>query len=280
MTPDEPDLDEIDEPDVDELARLAGGLAQEAGVLVRDGRRGGIHDARSKSSPTDVATEWDRASEELLVTHIRASRPHDAIVAEEGSSTTGDSGISWLIDPIDGTTNYVYDLPLYGISVAACDALGPLVGAVYVPVTHELFTAIRGRGAERNGRPIRCSSQSDVSQALVGTGFSYLAARRAEQLVRLQRVLPAVRDIRRLGAASVDLCYVAMGRLDAYYEEGLSPWDLAAGQLVATEAGATLRAIDHGPVRPDSVLAAAPGVFDALQNLLVGGKPSGLPGIM
>lgn len=256
----------------DDLVRLAGGMAIEAGVLVRDGRRAGITETTSKSSATDVVTEWDRASEALLVERIVAARPDDAIRGEEGADRAGTSGISWLIDPIDGTTNYLYDLPLYGVSIAACDDAGPLAAAVYVPPTHELFTAVRGGGAERNGQPIRVSGQDDLSATLVATGFSYRSERRAEQLHRLAAVLPAVRDIRRLGAASVDLCYVAMGRLDAYYEEWLAPWDLAAGQLIAAEAGARLGSLDGGPVHHDSVLVSSPSIFDGLRNVLNQGK--------
>lgn len=253
---------------IQDLTALAAELASAAGRMVLDGRRAGVTDARTKSSATDVATEWDRASEAFLVGELARRRPDDAVIAEEGSTASGSSGLTWLLDPIDGTTNFVYDLPGYAVSVAATDADGPLAAAVYLPVTDELFTAGRGTGARRNGEPITCSTETDPAKALVATGFSYLVEHRRRQAQLAARLLAEVRDIRRLGAASVDLCYAAMGRVDAYYEEGLMPWDLAAGWLIAIEAGATVGAIDHGPARPDSVLAAAPGLFDWLRTAL------------
>lgn len=256
---------------VRELTDLAAELATSAGRMVLAGRLAGVSDARTKSSATDVATEWDRASEDFLVGELALRRPDDAVIAEEGSQTAGSSGITWLIDPIDGTTNFLYDLPGYAVSIAAADAEGPLAGAVYLPVTDELFTAGRGAGAYRNGEAITPTAETDPRRALVATGFSYSVERRRAQARRAAVLLGEVRDIRRLGAASVDLCYTAMGRLDAYYEEGLMPWDLAAGWLIAVEAGATVGAIDHGPARPDSVLAAAPALFEPLRAMLATG---------
>ncbi len=250
------------------LLELAVELATTAGRFVRDGRRQGVHDARTKSTATDVATEWDRAAEALLVGELARRRPHDGIVAEEGSAVRGTTGIDWVIDPIDGTTNFVYDLPGYAVSVAATDPSGSLAGAVYVPATDELFAARRGGGATRNGQPIRCATESRLELALVATGFGYRPERRRTQLAVVAHLLPRVRDIRRLGAASTDLCYAACGRVDAYYEVGLSPWDMAAGSLIAAEAGCRLGAVGGGPLRPDSVVAAAPGVYDDLQRLL------------
>jgi myo-inositol-1(or 4)-monophosphatase len=252
----------------DDLLRLASSLAIEAGDMVRAGRRAGVVAAETKSSMTDMVTEFDRASEQLLVTRIRATRPHDGIVGEEGSSTVGTSGVSWLIDPIDGTTNFLYDIPAWAVSVAAVDAEGPLAAAVYAPALGELFTARRGGGATLNGVPIACGRSADLSTSLVATGFSYVAARRVEQAARVARMIGHVRDVRRFGAASLDLCFVAMGRLDGYFEEDLGPWDLAAGQLVATEAGCRTGDFSGGAIRPGQALVANPSLFADLADLI------------
>jgi myo-inositol-1(or 4)-monophosphatase len=189
-------------------------------------------------------------------------------VGEEGTSTTGTSGIRWLVDPIDGTTNFLYGLPGYGVSIAAADEQGTLAGVVYVPALDELFAAHRGGGATLDGVPIRCGDRDDLSSALVGTGFSYLAERRSMQAARVTRMMPHIRDIRRLGAASVDLCFVAMGRLDAYFEEFLGPWDLAAGELIAREAGCVSGDFHGAPARPDEVVVTNGAMFGPLAQLI------------
>ena len=255
-----------------DLRSFAEELAVQAGSVALAGRRRlGVgqpvaHD--TKSSPTDPVTEFDRAAEQLIVGAIRARRPDDSIVGEEGADQTGDSGLAWHVDPIDGTANFVYDLPSWCTSVAVVDDDGSLAGAVYVPVTEELFSAARGHGATRNGHAIRCSSATVLAEALVGTGFSYAAERRAAQARRLVELLPAVRDIRRLGSAALDLCLVACGRLDAYFEEHLNSWDLAAGVLIAAEAGARTSDFDHGRAGTTATVAAAPGVHAALLELI------------
>lgn len=252
-----------------ELLTLATRLAVQAGRMVRDGRAAhGIAVRDTKSSNTDVVTEFDRASEELIVGGIRAARPHDSIIGEEGTSSRGTSGVSWLIDPIDGTTNFLYGLPGYAVSIGAKATTGDEVGVVYVPATDELFAAVKGEGATLNGRPIRCSTTHEPAVALVATGFSYLPTRRAAQAQRAAALLPQVRDIRRLGAAAVDLCYVAAGRLDVYYEEHLGPWDLAAGEVIAREAGCRSGSLDGGPVRPSSVLVANPALFEPMRAMI------------
>ena len=250
------------------LLDLAASIAREAGALVRSGRRDGVHTLTTKSSVTDMVTEFDRASERLIVRRLAAARPDDAIVGEEGTSTAGTSGVHWLIDPIDGTTNFLYDLPGYAVSIAAADAHGALIGAVYVPALDELFTARRGGGAMLDGVPIHCSDRSDLESALVGTGFSYLPQRRAAQADRVARLMPHIRDIRRFGAAAVDLCFVAMGRLDAYFEEHLGPWDLAAGELIAREAGCRTGDFHGAPVHPRQVLVSNPALFEPLAQLV------------
>jgi myo-inositol-1(or 4)-monophosphatase len=222
----------------------------------------------TKSSPTDVVTEADRASERLVVDALRAARPDDAVVAEEGGARAGTSGVTWVLDPLDGTTNYLFRIPAYAVSLAA-QVRGEAVAAVVLdPSRGEEFTALRGRGSWCNGVALRASRQDDLSRALVGTGFSYDAERRRRQAVVLAQVLPAVRDIRRVGSAALDLCWVACGRLDAYYEKGLGPWDHAAGELVAREAGARTGDLDGGPVSTEFALACSPALHDELAALL------------
>jgi myo-inositol-1(or 4)-monophosphatase len=252
-----------------ELLALAQRLAAEAGRLIHEGRAGGITDVTTKTTGTDMVTEFDRAAEALIVTALRTERPGDAIVGEEGTADPGTTGITWLIDPVDGTTNFLYGLPCYAVSIAAVDADGPVAGAVAVPTLGEVFTALRGAGAFCNGVRLHCREQAVLAEALVATGFSYASDRRARQAVVVAHVLPRVRDIRRFGAASVDLCFVGAGRVDAYFEKGLMPWDAAAGLLVATESGARVGDLRGGPPADGSVLAAAPGIFDALTDLLV-----------
>ena len=262
-----------------ELLDLARRLAGEAGQLVGDGRRQGIHDTATKSSATDMVTDWDRASERFIVEQLVRHRPADGLIGEEGASRASTSGIHWLIDPIDGTTNFLYDLPAYAVSIAACDAAGAVAGAVFVPALDWMFTAERGHGARLNDTPIRCSGLDDPATALVATGFGYDVARRRRQAEQIARLLPRIRDIRRFGAASIDLCLVACGRVDAYFEEGLGPWDVAAGGLIAAEAGATVTTLAGealvSPVDgPATVLAAGPRLHGPMAALIadVAGK--------
>ncbi len=263
-----------------DLGELASRLAVAAGKLVFEGRKHGITSSSTKSSPTDIVTEFDRASERMIVDGLRAERPDDALVGEEGTDSAGVSGVRWLIDPIEGTTNFLYDLPGYAVSIAALDDDGPLVGSVYVPSSTELFTAIRGRGALLDGKPIHCGTNTQLEHALVATGFSYLVERRREQGRRFAELIPKVRDIRRFGAASTDLCHVAAGRLDAYYEQGLGPWDWAAGELIAREAGCRTGRFDGGPLDRSEVLAANPALFQQMVELLAVTEPGHNPGIM
>ena len=263
-----------------QLGELAARLAVAAGRLVFEGRKNGITSSSTKSSDTDVVTEFDRASERMIVEGLRAERPNDALVGEEGTDSAGASGVRWLIDPIDGTTNFLYDLPGYAVSIAALDHDGPLVGAVYVPSSGELFTASRGRGALLDGVPIHCGTTATIEQALVATGFSYLVDRRRDQGQRFAQLIPKIRDIRRFGAASTDLCYVAAGRLDVYFEQWLGPWDWAAGELIAREAGCRTGRFDGGSLDRTEVLAANPALFEQMVELLAVTEPGHNPGIM
>ena len=254
-------------PDPADLVALASDVAGQAVRLLRDGRRAGLA-FETKVSATDMVSEMDRASERMIVAALLAERPDDGVVGEEGSERAGTSGLRWVIDPLDGTTNYLYDHPGWAVSIAAEDATGVVAGVVADAVHGETFTATRGGGAFRDGAAVSCSTASALSTALIGTGFGYRSERRLAQGAVVAGLLPRVRDIRRMGAASVDLCSVACGRLDAYFERGLAWWDLAAGGLVASEAGAVVTAIDGGPVEPGSVLAAGPRLANAFRDLL------------
>ena len=247
-----------------DLVNLAARLAREAGDMVANGRRTGDLGVRTKSTATDMVTRWDSASESLIVDALRAARPRDGIVGEEGARVDGTSGIDWYIDPIDGTTNFLYGLGGYAVSIAAADSTGPVAGAVFVPASRELFTAARGRGAFLGSTPITCSTSTTLDTALVATGFSYDSDHRRVQVSRVGAMLPHVRDIRRLGAAAIDLCHVACGRVDAYFEEHLQAWDLAAGLLIATEAGARASDFAGGAVKPSETVVCAPGIHTAL----------------
>lgn len=251
------------------LLAVAEHLAREAGAVALDGRRGGLREVGTKTTATDMVTEYDRACERIVVDGIRSARPDDAIVGEEGARHPGTSPYTWCIDPIDGTTNFLYDLPMWAVSIGIADDQGPLAGVVHVPARGETFTAVRGGGAALNGDPIHCNTDAVLERALVATGFSYDAPSRVRQARRVSRMIDRIRDVRRFGAASIDLCWVACGRLDAYFEENLHPWDLAAGELIAREAGALSGDYAGGPVRPAEVLVAVPSVFAPLSELLV-----------
>jgi myo-inositol-1(or 4)-monophosphatase len=253
-----------------QLLDLAQRVARDAGAMLLAGADGLRVDVTTKTSGTDMVSEMDRASEALIVKGILAERPDDAILGEETGSRDGASGVRWVIDPLDGTTNYLYRHPIWAVSVGV-EVDGEVVaGVVASPGLHETFSAVRGGGAWLNGDRIAVSDATDLAGALVGTGFGYVAERRALQAAVLPHLLPAVRDIRRNGVASLDLCWVACGRLDGYFEAGGQPWDVAAGLLIASEAGAVASGLDGGPVAPDSVMVAAPGVASALFELLRG----------
>jgi len=252
-----------------DLLLLAQRVARSAGDVLLAAAKGDRVDVTTKSSGTDMVSEMDRASEELIVEGILAARPHDSILGEEGGTRDGTSGVRWVIDPLDGTTNYLYRHPTWAVSIGV-EVDGVVeAGVVAAPGMGETFTAVRGKGARLNGVPIAASGECNLGRALVGTGFGYLASRRALQAAVLPHVLPLVRDIRRNGVASLDLCWVGCGRLDGYFEAGGQPWDVAAGLLIATEAGAVAANLDGGAPVHDSIVAAAPGVSRALIDLLM-----------
>jgi myo-inositol-1(or 4)-monophosphatase len=254
------------EPLLELAEELADGAAELSLARLNEPRA----DVRTKSTATDMVTEVDKACERLIVDGIRAARPDDGILSEEGASAEPVSGVRWVIDPIDGTTNYLYGHPGYGISIAVEVDGEVAVGVVSDPVHGERFSAIRGRGATRNGAEVRVSTETELASALVATGFGYEPGVRAAQTEVLSRVIASIRDIRRMGAAAVDLCSVACGRVDAYYERGLHHWDLAAGSLIAAQAGATVGELDDG-----TMIAAPPALFEPLRELLVGASEQG-----
>ena len=257
-----------------ELREHAERAARAAGALLLDGLDRVRTDVQTKSTSTDMVSEMDRAAEALLVEHLLGTRPDDGMIGEEGTDRPGTSGVRWIVDPLDGTTNYLYGLAGFGVSIAAAVEGTVVAGVVLDVVRDELFAAALGGGATRDGRPITVSTTGSLATALVATGFSYDPAVRKEQAMVLHHVLPRVRDIRRFGAAAVDLCSVACGRVDAYYERGLAEWDLAAGGLIAAEAGAVMTDLSGGPVVPGSVLAAAPGVAEGMRGLLEAAQPA------
>lgn len=253
------------------LSDIALRIAEEAGALLTAGRAD-VEVAATKSSPTDVVTAMDRASEELITTRLGELCPGDGLLAEEGSSVPSQTGIEWVVDPLDGTVNYLYGVPFWAVSIAARDLSHPadrsLVGVVHAPMLRMTWVAAAGGGASRGGNPLRGSVATALPQALIGTGFGYAADRRGRQAEVLSRVLPRVRDIRRFGSAAVDLCLAAEGVIDAYFEQGLQPWDGAAGYLVAREAGLTVGGLDGAPPSERLVVAAPPALFGPLTALL------------
>jgi myo-inositol-1(or 4)-monophosphatase len=251
-----------------ELLDLALEAAHVAGMLLRDGRPEDLGVAATKSSSVDVVTEMDLAAEKVITELIAGRRPDDGLLGEEGASSEGSSGVRWVIDPLDGTVNYLYGLPTWCVSIAAELHGETLVGVVEVPSRAETLHAVRGGGAFLNGRPIHCGEAPEMAQALVGTGFGYLRRRRVQQAAVAAELIPRFRDIRRAGSGAIDLCDVAVGRLDGYYERGLHPWDHAAGVLVATEAGALTGGRPGEPASGELTVAAKPGLFEPLQQAL------------
>ncbi|MFC5379746.1 inositol monophosphatase family protein [Aquipuribacter nitratireducens] len=264
-------------PDPEGLRALARRLAAETGDLLREHRRavaGDVAVARTKSSGTDVVTAADEAAEALLRERLAELRPDDAVLGEEGGASEGRSGLTWVLDPLDGTVNYLYGIGAYAVSVAVVAGPGdpavwqPLAGAVHDVARDETFSAAAGHGADLDGAPLRTSGCTDLEVCLLGTGFSYRPEVRDEQARLLAHLLPRVRDVRRIGSAALDLCAVGAGRLDAYVERELNPWDHAAGALVVAEAGGTVHGPDGGRPSRELVVAAAPGVAHALDVLL------------
>jgi myo-inositol-1(or 4)-monophosphatase len=237
-----------------------------AGELLLERYGGPARGVESKSSATDLVSDADRVSEAAVKDLLATERPDDGLLAEEGSAHDGASGRRWVIDPLDGTINYLYRLPAWCVSVALEDEQGGLVAVVHDPLRDETFTAERGHGSRVNGQGMHVSGEERPERALIATGFSYSAEVRADQARVVARVLPRFRDIRRAGAAALDLAYLAAGRLDGYYERGLEPWDWAAARLLVTEAGG---AVAELPGEPAGLAAASPGLLPLLLEAVV-----------
>jgi myo-inositol-1(or 4)-monophosphatase len=249
---------------------LAEEIAREAGAQLRDAFARGGHAVSAKSSPTDLVSEADEAAEALIRSRLAAARPDDGILGEEEGDTGGTSGVRWIVDPLDGTTNFLFGIPQWAVSIACDDAGGRLAGVVYDPVRDELWSAERDGPARCNGAPVAGSAKEDLAQALVATGFGYDAAVRARQGEVAARLLPRVRDIRRLGSAALDLTWAAAGRVDAFYERGIKLWDRAAGELVCARAGLEVVQLPAQDGLPSGVLVAPPALLEPLHELVAG----------
>jgi myo-inositol-1(or 4)-monophosphatase len=248
-----------------ELLSLAVAAAHAAGELLLERVGGPVSGLTSKSSRTDLVSDADRDAEALVLGMIRATRPADAIVAEEGGGGSGDSGVTWLVDPLDGTTNYLWGIPHWSVSIGARDARGAIVGVVHDPSRGETFSARRGHGARLGEAALSMGPGPELAQALLGTGFNYVVAERARQARHIAGILPAVRDLRRFGSAALDLAWVAAGRLDGYFETPLNPWDRAAGELIVREAGGVVEELPGA-----GVIAAGRGLMGSLSALVRG----------
>lgn len=262
-----------------ELGLIANDLAREAGALALRRRREGVEIAATKSAVADIVTAADREVEALIRGRLSELRPGDGFLGEESGAEHGTSGITWVVDPIDGTVNYAYGIPAYAVSIAAVEGepdpatWTALAGAVYAPVIGELFHATRGGGAwlDTADAPSQRLAVNDgplVAGALLATGFGYDPATHAGDLARLARVMPLARDIRRIGAASLDLAYVAAGRLDGYYERGLNPWDHAAGALLVLEAGGHIGGSAAGRPGKAMTIVAGGDLFNRLTAIV------------
>lgn len=247
-----------------EVARRAADAAA-AELLPRFG--GPASGVAAKSSHTDLVSDADRAAEAAIRRVLGDARPDDGLIAEEGGRAEGTTGVRWIVDPLDGTTNYLWGIPHWAVSIAAAGPDGALAAVVLDPCSGECFAAGRGLGAWLGDRPIRVNRPASLDEALVGTGFNYSAEERGRQSEVLVRVMPLVRDIRRFGAAALDLAWTAAGRLDAFLERGLEPWDWAAGALLVTEAGGVVQPLEAAPPRPFGVAAAHPDLVDEVRRL-------------
>jgi len=257
-----------------DLESLAIDIAREAGDLARSRRDAGVAIAATKSALADIVTEADREVEALIRARLERERPEDGFLGEETGEGSGESGITWVVDPIDGTVNYAYGIPSYAVSIAAVrgeptpEAWEALAGVVFNPVTGELFHAAAGEGAKLGMQRLSVNAEVGPAGGLIATGFGYDPSTHAGDLALVGRVMPMARDLRRAGAASLDLASVAAGRLDGYFERGLRPWDFAAGALLVTEAGGRFgRAADDGGPRAPLVVAASPAIFDRISEL-------------
>ena len=259
--------------DASDLLLLAEQIAREAGELARRRRDEGVRIAATKSALADIVTEADREVETLIRARLAAARPGDGFLGEESGAERGSTEITWVVDPIDGTVNYAYGIPHYAVSIAAVagepdpELWSAQAGVVFAPVTGDLFRAARGSGAWLGADRLAVSRPTDAG-ALLATGFGYDPATHAGDLERVRTVMPLARDLRRAGAASLDLAYVAAGRLDGYFERGLAPWDHAAGALLVEEAGGVVGGAPGGRPGRQMTIAAGPDLYAALDTAI------------
>ncbi|TFV98012.1 inositol monophosphatase family protein [Leifsonia flava] len=258
-----------------DLLTLAHDIATQAGALALQRRREGVDVAATKSGPTDIVTQADRETEALIRSLIADARPNDGFFGEESDASGGSSGLTWVVDPIDGTVNFLYGLPAWAVSVAVVEGdpdpatWNALAGVVVGPAAGETYRASAGGGAWLGDTRLAVNQGVELPYALVATGFSYSSETRAAQAEILRTILPRVRDIRRIGSAALDLSYLAAGRLDVHFERGLNPWDHAAGGLIAREAGAKVGGVGGAAESTAMTIAAEPALFDAFEGLLI-----------
>jgi myo-inositol-1(or 4)-monophosphatase len=249
-----------------ELRELAERVAREAGGQLLEAFGGPALEVEAKSTPTDLVSAADKAAEELIVGRITEARPGDGFLGEEGADEPGSSGLRWIVDPLDGTANFLFGLPQWAVSIAVEDGDGVIAGVVYDPPRGELWAAERGGPATLDGSPLQGSRREELATALVATGFGYDAEVRRVQAQTIATLLPLVRDIRRFGAAALDLAWCAAGRFDAFYERGIKRWDLAAGALLCERAGMVVEPLAAAPPQGTGLLVSAPGIVDALRE--------------
>ena len=254
-------------PDLRELLALASDLALQAGRVHTEGLQDALR-IETKSSPTDLVSQVDKEAERLIVERLRAERPGDALLAEEGSLLSGESGVRWVVDPLDGTTNYIYGYPAYSVSIAVEIGGEAQVGVVLDSSSGRLYRAVAGSGAMCDDRPIRARVPEGLATALVATGFSYASAQREREGAVVAALLGRIRDIRRSGSAALDLCRLAAGEVDAYWELDLSAWDFAAGVLIAREAGAEVLLAPAANGTGRAVVGTHPSLMPAFTALL------------
>ena len=244
-----------------ELLHLATEAAHRAGEILLQHFSRPATGVDTKSTPTDPVSDADRAAESFLMDFVASKRPDDGVLAEVGGSESSASGLRWVIDPLDGTVNFLYRIPWWCVSIGIEDIDGAIVGVIHNPTREETFAAFRGRGATLNGSTIEVSQKEGLAEALIGTGFAYDSEARTVQAGLVSRVLPIARDVRRSGSAALDLASLACGRLDGFYEAPMEPWDKAAGVLIAREAGATITEL---PAPKDGL---SPGIIGANEAL-------------
>ena len=250
----------------EDLRALAEDVAREAGAQLLEAFAGPVIGLSTKSTPTDLVSDADEAAQELIFSRLLAARPDDGLMGEEGGDREGTSGLRWVVDPLDGTSNFLYRLPQWAVSIAVEDADGGVAGAVYDPPRDQMWSATRGGKALLDGETVTGSDREELGKALISTGFGYDAEVRRAQAAIVADLLPDVRDIRRFGAAALDLAWCAAGRYDAFFERGVHHWDVAAGALLCECAGLVVEPLAPAPPQGDGILVATPGLIDVLRE--------------